>query len=345
MPAERVPALDGLRGVAIVAVVATHAGVLPGGFHGVTVFFVLSGFLITGLLLREHDGTGRVDLKQFWLRRSARIAPALLVTITLLTAMVGGAYFRWGATMGQVGNLVVTFFGGHPMAGFSWTWSLATEEQFYLLWPAFLVFALARGRRRAALRVAIAVWVLSSAGGLAAGLAGHETAAYYAPWFRVDALAAGCTLALLPGRRSMAPSRAAAIASAACLVLIFSSSQFVTSEPIAVLASAGLVVHGRALPGLSSLPLRHLGQISYGLYLWHATLLCGGRWDLLFPNVACWLAASLVAAEASWWGMERPIMRRVGRRGSTQSKPPQAVAESLGEAKGSPSARPLAAQH
>src|SRR5260370_6760481 len=161
-PTARVRALDGLRGAAVVAVLLFHAGHLVGGYLGVDLFFVLSGFLITGLLLAQWDGTGEVRWLAFWARRARRLLPALF-------AMLGGvvAYAAFVAhpiqlgairsdtlsTLGYVANWH-SIVGGHSYwdifsapSPLNHTWSLAIEEQFYLLWP-LIVVGLAVGARR-----------------------------------------------------------------------------------------------------------------------------------------------------------------------------------------------------
>ncbi|MEO7362334.1 MAG: acyltransferase, partial [Gemmatimonadaceae bacterium] len=157
----RVAALDGLRGVAIVAVVAFHAGVLPGGFLGVDLFFVLSGFLIAGLLLREHQKTGNIALREFWARRARRLIPAVLTVVAAVqlwartrampevlpvvngqsaAAMVYGS--NWFNILFDVGYWNV----GPGNSPLNHLWSLAIEEQFYIVFPLILVVALVRGK-------------------------------------------------------------------------------------------------------------------------------------------------------------------------------------------------------
>src|SRR3712207_4153443 len=157
---RRIAALDGLRGLAVAAVLLFHGGVaaLPGGFLGVDAFFVLSGFLITALLLGEHARAGRIDLAGFWARRARRLLPALLLMV--VTVLVAA---RWLvppdelsrlrgdalATAGYLANWRMMDQGGGyfartaPPSPLQHTWSLAIEEQFYLLWPLLLMPLLA----------------------------------------------------------------------------------------------------------------------------------------------------------------------------------------------------------
>lgn len=183
MAPGRIAALDGLRGIAILGVVAFHVGVLRGGFLGVDLFFVLSGFLITNILLHEHRNTGTISLQQFWTRRARRLVPAVLVLV--------GAAQLWARTKATTSELaVVNGQSAAAMAyGSNWfnvlfdvgywdvglatsplnhLWSLAIEEQFYILFPLFLLVMLVRARVKLqilvllSLGLAVASFVLSS---------------------------------------------------------------------------------------------------------------------------------------------------------------------------------------
>ena len=151
-----VPALDGVRAFAVLAVVALHGGThLNGGFIGVDVFFVLSGFLITTLLLQEWRARGDFRLRAFYVRRARRLLPALALTLVGVTVLV--AAFAWyydGGVRYGFAVLSVIFYAGNWVAAFTvhqgalgpltHTWSLAIEEQFYLLWPLLLLFFFGR---------------------------------------------------------------------------------------------------------------------------------------------------------------------------------------------------------
>src|SRR5260370_13714265 len=181
-PTARVRALDGLRGAAVVAVLLFHAGHLVGGYLGVDLFFVLSGFLITGLLLAEWEHTGEMRLRAFWARRARRLLPAL---VAMLCGVVAYAAFaahaiQLGAirsdslaTLGYVANWH-SIIGGHSYwdvfsapSPLNHTWSLAIEEQFYLLWP-LIVVGLAVGTRRDRLPRRVFAVALVGAAGLGA---------------------------------------------------------------------------------------------------------------------------------------------------------------------------------
>ncbi|MBF4607612.1 acyltransferase family protein [Curtobacterium sp. VKM Ac-1393] len=209
---HRAPALDGLRTLAILAVVLYHLHVpqFEGGFIGVTVFFVLSGFLITTLLLGERRRTGRVRLGSFWVKRLLRLYPALLVFVA-----VGLVLWNWvgdykGASFsaGEAGVIALTYTGNlfrafwdTTQGVFAHTWSLSMEEQFYLVWPPVLVLLAALRTRRRWLLTGLGVLVV---GASAASWASYRTPSggatpdvYFSPVLGVVPLAIGCALALL----------------------------------------------------------------------------------------------------------------------------------------------------
>jgi peptidoglycan/LPS O-acetylase OafA/YrhL len=166
-----VPALDGLRGIAILLVLGYHVGWIPGGFLGVDVFFVLSGFLITTLLLEEWGQSGAIDLRAFYVRRVRRLLPALLVLLATL-----GMLAAFEAADGRVGegeaiasSITVCLLyvaniwraSGHFLTGpLTQMWTLAQEEQFYLLWPPLLLLGLRFRVRLGALAVVLAATTL-----------------------------------------------------------------------------------------------------------------------------------------------------------------------------------------
>ncbi|MGD9998217.1 MAG: acyltransferase family protein [Ilumatobacteraceae bacterium] len=173
------PGLDGLRAVAVVAVMVYHANRnwLHGGFLGVEVFFVISGYLITLLLIAEHERSGRVDLKQFWLRRARRLLPALFGMLALLVVYLAvGFRNAQGRTrgdilggIGYVSNWYQIWVGAGYTAAEAFAplrhlWSLAVEEQFYLLWPIIMVAILAKGRAHLP---RVALWLIGVSVGIA----------------------------------------------------------------------------------------------------------------------------------------------------------------------------------
>ena len=298
------PALDGLRACAVGAVILLHSGlgVAPGGTLGVDVFFVLSGFLITSLLVEEHDATATVDLRAFYLRRVLRLMPALvcLVVATLVLSLSGvlslpaefdrGAVLRGSAiAVTYLTDLAIAFT--HVTVGpFFHLWSLAIEEHFYLLWPWALLAMLRSGwaRRRViafllCAMLAVAVW--RAVVFLVWGAGGH---ALYSFDTQADHLLAGCGLAFgLPWLRRRAGDpvfrgrlRAVAVVAAAgltALVLVPLSDAalalggFVLIYLLATCVIAHLV-SGAPLGPFQPLswPLMvYLGKLSYALYLWH----------------------------------------------------------------------------
>jgi peptidoglycan/LPS O-acetylase OafA/YrhL len=317
LPASRptalphLPALDGLRALAVVGVLLYHAGVpwARGGFLGVDLFFVLSGFLITTLLLREHAWSGRIDLIAFWGRRARRLYPALLlvlVTVVLWAALTASSAQR-GALRGD--GIAALFYvaNWHFVAAnqgyfaqyadpspLLHTWSLGIEEQFYLGWP-LLVVALLRLRRDGR-------WLMQAALAMAAGSAlwmalayrpgTDPSRVYYGTDTRAHTILIGVAFALLlraetggAGARPTATRRrraglSALLAVAALLAAMVLISDHLTAlyrggfaayALLAGLLIAGVVVAPRCVVAraLSTAPLVWLGRVSYGVYLWH----------------------------------------------------------------------------
>lgn len=343
------PALDGLRGIAVLAVIGLHAGLLPGGGAGVDVFFTLSGFLITCLLFEERAATGTVRLGQFYMRRLLRLMPALVCLLVVHAIYCGIFYEGWERKAGLTGGMISLSYLSNwsrafkwlPLAGLSHTWSLAIEEQFYLLWPVLLlgILALARSPRRALVAV-LALAVL---------FAGHRARLMYqgAPLHRLyngldtraDALLIGCSAALMyqafPIRRGARAAWCLSLAAGLCFLLLL--GYFVVGDTceapglyyggysLLALGSA-LVILGltQAAPGLGILSallrrplLVWVGKLSYGLYLWHFFIfyVCEER----FPQATRWLTLALAVcltfavAALSFYVVERPILRLKSR--------------------------------
>jgi peptidoglycan/LPS O-acetylase OafA/YrhL len=304
------PALDGVRAFAVVAVLAFHGGVgfLPGGFLGVDAFFVLSGFLITSLLLAESARSGRIDLPAFWGRRARRLLPALLVMLVAVAAvsrvlvpapewpglradaLAAVAYLANWRMMDRGGDY---FAATAPPSPLQHTWSLGIEEQFYLLWPLVLLAVMALVRRPAARPRA--VLGLCVAGGVASALAAavlydprHVDRDYYGTDTRAVALLVGCGLAaLLAGRPAEGDARRHRLLGGLALAgVVLTAALWATAGggagwlyrgglTVAALATAAVIAHAVASPRsptarfLSLAPLVAIGRISYGLYLWH----------------------------------------------------------------------------
>ena len=218
------PALDGVRALAVAAVLLFHGGVawLPGGFLGVDAFFVLSGFLITSLLLAEHRQTGRIRLGAFWLRRARRLLPALLAVVLFVAYAFRGLLDPLDlrllrddalAALAYVANWRMIYRGDDYFtqtaapSALQHTWSLGIEEQFYLLWPLITVAMLAVARSRAAL---LAVCVAGTAGSTIAGALLYQpfdvNRAYFGTDTRAQALLIGCAAAVLLAPRGRGAS-------------------------------------------------------------------------------------------------------------------------------------------
>lgn len=330
---HRWPGLDGVRGVAVIFVVLHHTYLLPVysfGSLGVTMFFTLSGFLITSLLLDQRVRIGRIQLGSFYLRRARRLLPALLAfmaAVTLLAVVSGQRYFTAldaFFVLAYVGNWAI--IGGHQLGGLHHTWSLAVEEQFYLLWP-FLVAALARRASGLlyltgiAAVVSIAVRMLLWEGG-----EGYDRV-YYGFDTRVDALLIGCLLAMGVRMRRAYPSRRApaglAVVALAVVGLLAPAGGpavvFVLMPTAVALLTAVLIssVTGTEYDGwLASKPLVLIGQRSYALYLWHYLCL-SFAWRLPVAGVVQAVVGVVLAwtlTAFSWRFVEQPFLRhRVGQ--------------------------------
>lgn len=274
---HHVTALDGLRGLAVAAVVAYHLGYLPGGFLGVDVFFVLSGYLVTSLLLAELAGTGRVDLPAFWGRRLRRLAPAVLVMVPVV--LVAALAVRWPATqlrsLGTDAFASVTWWANWRQAAgtsywapgpspFRHAWSLSIEEQFYLAWPLVVMAsgwcAHRLGRSvRAAVGAAAGIGVLAGSTWLIVSgwrlPDGDLSRAYLGTDTRVLAPLMGCLVASAwPGHRRLRPlsrpvaagaaaGALAGLAVAATVVHVYDPALYQWGVfPAAALLSAVLVV-------------------------------------------------------------------------------------------------------
>jgi peptidoglycan/LPS O-acetylase OafA/YrhL len=334
------PALDGVRAIAITLVVVHHTIGFPvTGFFGVDMFFVLSGFLITTLLLEEHARRGGVSLRGFYRRRALRLLPALFTllgvffVIACIAAALGEtrldrALLGVAAGIGYFTNLVIAFgeSGGKTALPneLGHLWSLAIEEQFYLVWPAVLLFLL-RARLRLALVGLGAALVLITAQQVRLYLEGASMDRIaYGSDTRSTSIVVGCLLAVALLTAARLPLQrlariVAPLGAASFLILLVADPGPRTFAPwsfAVALTSAWLVVlaldrgslFGRTL---AVPPLVFLGRISYALYLWHVPVYVTFR----LTDSAEWmdipaLAISLACATASYYLVELRFLRR-----------------------------------
>ncbi|HMK12407.1 MAG TPA: acyltransferase, partial [Acidimicrobiales bacterium] len=342
------PALDGMRALAVIAVLLYHGHVswMRGGFLGVDAFFVLSGYLITSLLVAEWQTRGAIDLKAFWARRARRLLPALLLVVLAVSA-----YAAWAAggvelnslradslaTLGYVANWREVAIGSSYGDLFSapsplqHAWSLGIEEQWYLLWPLALAALLWISRRA---RRAPLITVVVLAGGSAALMAvlydpRHLGRVYYGTDTRCQSLLIGAGLALAFGHARSGgrtrPSGTALSLVAALAAIVLAMTWATTRLEDGWLYRGGIlgcallvaiVIAAATRPGpirsvLSTRPLPQIGLISYGLYLWHwpvYVMLSPNRTGLDgSPLLALRLTVTVVVATASFFVVERPI--------------------------------------
>ncbi len=339
------PAVDGLRAIAIAAVFVFHAntGCLPGGFLGVDLFFAISGFLITRGLLREVDARGGVDLRRFWVRRARRLLPAAVAFIFVLMAAalaffpgdvralrgVAASALLYGTNWYLIFSQQPYFETvGRPQL-LQHLWSLAVEEQFYLIWPPALLLALRVASRRSVL-VGTVVLGLASAALMAVLYRQGEGASrlYYGTDTHAVGLLFGAALAFVEpawrareGRAFAASMQAVgAVALLGTLVLFawlgearpfLYQGGFVLTALLSVTLIAVATVPGSFALVLGTAPFRWLGVRSYSIYLWHPpmlALLTGAGLALPPPLVALIAAAAtILVADVSYRFVETPI--------------------------------------
>lgn len=340
------PHIDGLRAVAVLSVVASHASdsLLTGGYVGVDIFFVISGYLITGILLRDQ-AEGRASLTTFYARRIRRIFPALILVLATTWTMGQALLFTFelpslgrqmAAGMAFLANVALWGEAGYfdaeaVMKPLLHLWSLGIEEQFYLAWPP-LIWAAGRYGRAG---VITALLLLASLALNIALIRSDPTGTFYLPHTRVWELLIGAALAIREQNETSllgklrSPLSADAMAAAGLLLITVAIVTFARHDPFpgwrALLPTAGtaLVLAAGSASTLNRLILGNpaavfIGLISYPLYLWH--------WPALFtarivtpgnPGIAIRLAAiaaAIVLATATWHFIERPIRRTASAR-------------------------------
>ncbi len=351
------PGLDGLRALAVIGVLLYHADLtwISGGYLGVDVFFVLSGFLITTLILEEFDRSAGIDFARFYLGRARRLLPALLLMLAVVSVAVAVLYRDVAAqtrsdivaSMLYVNNWwyvwgdqsYFEFIGRPPLL--KHLWSLAVEEQFYLVWPAVAFVVVRRSGRRGVRLTAVALAVLSTIWMVALSIRGgypeyaDPSRAYFGTDSHAMGLLIGAALATFwrPGRlrTDLAPGARAIISGvgiAALLTVIwfflfvgeftpwlYRSGGFLVLALVVAVLIAMSTHPGAPLGGwLGTQPWRYVGQRSYGLYLWHWPIFMVTRPALDLPLdgiplLGVRLVLTFAVAELSFRFLEMPIRR------------------------------------
>jgi peptidoglycan/LPS O-acetylase OafA/YrhL len=322
---RRVDAYDGIRALACAAVLASHSGIqaLHGGWFGVDIFFVLSGYLITGLLLKELSTTGTIELRRFWVRRAARLYPALILAVGLAVILPSQTTYKDGA-IALVYLANISRWYGHNIHALGHTWSLALEEQFYVLWPLVVILAGSRSKvRRAAIFGTIASLVILFL--MSSPFSVMTVASYNAPIARMWELLTGCVLVASIHRlpRSHRFTRAMSVSASSLMVVAVIAAGLNAKLAILmlfiVIATALSIIAiqrgGWIARPLEIRPLPYLGRISYGIYLYHLPIVFAlNTTSLPLPvKVTIFPIATVILAALSSTLIENPIRNRVSR--------------------------------
>jgi peptidoglycan/LPS O-acetylase OafA/YrhL len=340
-PAHDIPSLDGLRALSIALVILSHTKsllpspiansglfryVIGGGLHGVQVFFAISGYLITTLLLREYNRTSTVSFKRFYARRALRIFPPFYAYFAVLAILwfIGVIPEHWPT---YLASATYTFiYLPHPHGWYvEHAWSLSIEEQFYLLWPALLLFA---HRRAKSIPLALAVIALMPIVRAVLYLTAPSPERAIITSSSADTLMVGCFLALLRNRtvdlrmhrRFLNAWAAAVLLVTGFLLVPYLSAKLTTGisgiltialgNTLTALSIGGILIYVMENPQspagrfLNLRIVRHLGVISYSIYLWQQ-IFTGNSTRMRLYVYLCMLAA----AELSFWLIEKPVMR------------------------------------
>ncbi|MGQ7310898.1 acyltransferase family protein [Microbacterium arabinogalactanolyticum] len=338
--------IQGLRAIAVLAVFAAHATSLPaGGFIGVDIFFVISGFLITGLLIREFTRTGRISLVRFYKRRIRRLAPAAVATLAVTVAASAAIFYPARSEPIAVDGVWSFFFVSNwrfilqktdyfaqdgPVSPLQHFWSLSVEEQFYLVWPVLLLVVMGAfvarrrwDRAKVAGTLIVSVVIVSFALGYVWPFT-IPSVAYFNTVTRAWELGAGGLLAVFTPALSRMARRLRGVLAAVGIVLMVLGLLLITEDlpfpapwaVVPVLGTALVIAAGAGasrppLPLLSWRPIRYIGDISYSLYLWHfPALILGGALFAPFGAVATPMAVLLgfTLAVVSYHLIERPAL-------------------------------------
>jgi peptidoglycan/LPS O-acetylase OafA/YrhL len=326
--------VDGLRAIAVLAVLFHHLGIagFSGGYVGVDVFFVISGYLITALLRKDME-TGRYSIADFYMRRIRRILPAL--TAVLLATTIIALWLLTPNDLVQYGRSLASaaLFGSNflfwSQAGYFdspsaekpllHTWSLAVEEQFYLLWPLLLPFLLGRAEARRNVAALAAVSLLASEWAART----HPDAAFYLIPFRFWELLAGALLTWVPAPSGEKLGKAMGWGGLFLILLSVSEFEADTTFPgfsaVMPVAGAALIIGSGRVSILEARPLVGIGLISYSLYLWHWPILAFIRYNLLGPPGGALqilvVLLSFFLAYLSWRYIEQPFRKARPARG------------------------------
>jgi peptidoglycan/LPS O-acetylase OafA/YrhL len=345
--------IQALRAIAIGAVVLYHSwpGLAPGGQVGVDVFFVVSGFLITGMLVREAAASGTISTPRFYLRRATRLLPSAIIVLSFCVVMTAWVcerdeqrqfYFESVGSLLYAQNWIQLLGDGAttPMQHF---WSLAVEEQFYLLWPMLVLLAVALARRFAADKTKALAVVLGAVTVLSFAYCVWQTGqdhavAYYSTFARAWEFGVGGLLALAPKAAWMLRPQLRAALSWAGLAVILGSVLIAADQETfpgvvaaaPVLGTAAVIAAGTTgiawAPDriLEFAPVQWQGGISYALYLWHWPLLAFAPYVTGVPSESWFMVILLAAAVVLAWATTRWIeipIRVAARVGRSRAEP------------------------